>query len=113
MPGLETLLPLLLTAVARGRLTVDRLVELTHTSPRSIFGLPAQAETWVEVDPGVHHILGPGSLQTRCGWTPFEGMAVQGRVERVVLRGRTAFQGGQIRIEPGYGRVIRPARGNG
>ena len=73
----------------------------------------AQAETWVEVDPGVHHILGPGSLQTRCGWTPFEGMAVQGRVERVVLRGRTAFQGGQIRIEPGYGRVIRPARGNG
>jgi dihydroorotase len=108
VPGLETMLPLLLTAVSAGRLSLERLVELAHEAPRRIFGLPAQPDTWVEVDPGASYALGHEPLHTRCGWTPFAGMAVRGRVRRVVLRGQTAFEGGRVLSAPGDGRVVEP-----
>src|SRR6266542_6066384 len=49
-PGLETILPLLLTAVSESRLTLPDLVAKMHTNPKRIFNLPDQPETWVEVD---------------------------------------------------------------
>jgi carbamoyl-phosphate synthase/aspartate carbamoyltransferase/dihydroorotase len=110
VPGLETMLPLLLTAIAEGRLTVERLVELTHEAPRRIFGLPAQLDTWVEVDLHARHTLGHDGLHTKCGWTPFAGIRVQGRVQQVMLRGQTVFQDGEIRVEPGFGRAIVPIK---
>ncbi len=110
VPGLETMLPLLLTAVAEGRLALDRLVELTHEAPRRIFRLPAQPDTWVEVDPEARYTLRDADQHTRCGWTPFAGMAVRGRVRRVVLRGQTAFEDGSIRVQPGYGRFVEPVK---
>jgi len=102
------MLPLLLTAVAEGRLSLERLVELTHEAPERIFCLPVQHDTWVEVDRDARYRLGEEGLHTRCGWTPFAGMAVQGRVRRVVLRGRCAFEDGYVRVEPGFGRVVAP-----
>jgi dihydroorotase len=108
VPGLETMLPLLLTAVAEGRLSLERLVDMAHEAPRRIWGLPRQAETWVEVDPDARHILGEAPLQARCGWTPFAGMAVQGRVRRVVLRGESAYRDGEVLATPGYGQIVEP-----
>jgi carbamoyl-phosphate synthase/aspartate carbamoyltransferase/dihydroorotase len=110
VPGLETMLPLLLTAVADGRLSLERLVELTHEGPRRVFGLPAQPGTWVEVDPDAKYTLSNAGLHTKCGWTPFKGMAMRGRVRGVALRGQTVFEDGQIRAKPGFGQVVRPAR---
>ncbi|MGC9522197.1 MAG: amidohydrolase family protein, partial [Anaerolineae bacterium] len=49
VPGLETAVPLMLTAVVDERLSLDRLVELMFTTPRRIFKLPKQPETWTEV----------------------------------------------------------------
>jgi carbamoyl-phosphate synthase/aspartate carbamoyltransferase/dihydroorotase len=111
VPGLETMLPLLLTAVADGRLGMERLVALTHEAPRRIFGLPAQPETWVEVDRTDRFVLDDAGLHTRCGWTPFAGLEVQGRVRRVVLRGKTILEDGKILAQPGSGKVMMPAEG--
>ncbi len=108
VPGLEVMLPLLLTAVAGGRLSLERLVELTHDSPRRIFGLPAQPDTWVEVDAEKSYTLDQADLHTKCGWSPFEGMRLKGKVKRVDLRGETVFEAGQVQVEPGYGRVVEP-----
>ena len=47
---------------------------------------------------------------TRCGWTPFEGWKVKGKIRKVVLRGTTAFEDGKILVESGYGRNIRGSR---
>ena len=49
-PGLETMLPLLLTAVNEGKLTLDDLVARLHTNPKHIFSLPDQMDTYVEID---------------------------------------------------------------
>jgi carbamoyl-phosphate synthase/aspartate carbamoyltransferase/dihydroorotase len=108
VPGLETMLPLLLTAVSAGRLSLERLVELVHAAPRRIFGLPAQPDTWIEVDREAAYILGEEPLHTRCGWTPFAGLPVRGRVRRVVLRGRPAFEDGRVLLAAGDGRVVQP-----
>jgi carbamoyl-phosphate synthase / aspartate carbamoyltransferase / dihydroorotase len=106
-PGLETLLPLLLTAVSEGRLTMDQFVERSVDNPRRIFSLPEQPETWVEVDENATYEIHATEMRSRCGWTPFEGWRVKGRIRRLMLRGREAFKAGKILVKPGYGKNVR------
>ena len=106
-PGLETLLPLLLTAVSDSRLTIPDIIQKSVIAPRKIFHLPEQPETWVEVDEDASYEIHASDLHSRCGWSPFEGWQVKGRVRRVVLRGQTAVEDGKILVEQGYGRNIR------
>ena len=106
-PGLETALPLLLTAVSESRLTILDLIARMHTNPRKIFNLPEQPETWVEVDENAGYEIKAADQFTRCGWTPFEGWKVKGRVVKVMLRGREAFHDGKVLVEAGYGKNIR------
>jgi dihydroorotase-like cyclic amidohydrolase len=106
VPGLETTLPLLLTALADGRLSRERLIELTSENPARIFGLKRDERTYIEVDPDDRYVLESSSLRTKCGWTPFEGMTVQGRVLRVYLRGALAYADGQVLAQPGFGRAL-------
>lgn len=100
VPGLETALPLMLTAVAEGRLTMGRLIELMAHNPRRMFGLPQQPHTWVEIDPQAAYQLSNQGLHTKCGWSPFSGMTVQGKVRRVVLRGEVVFEDGEVKTSP-------------
>ena len=106
-PGLETALPLLLTAASEGRLTVDDIVEKMYTAPKKIFNIPDQAETWVEVDENAKYEIHAEEMYSRCGWTPFEGWQVKGRVTRVVLRGKDVYKDGEVLAEKGYGKDIR------
>jgi carbamoyl-phosphate synthase/aspartate carbamoyltransferase/dihydroorotase len=104
--GLETSLPLMLTAVAEKRLSLKRLVELMATQPRHIFKLPTQPETQVEVDRQIRYTLSNAGLLTKCGWSPFAGMTVTGRVQRVILRGVEVYADGQVTAKAGSGKVI-------
>lgn len=106
-PGLETILPLLLTAVSESRLTIPDLITKMYTNPKKIFNLPDQPETWVEVDENSIYEIKAAEQFTRCNWTPFEGWKVKGRVRKVILRGRTAFEDGKILVEKGFGKNIR------
>ena len=106
-PGLETALPLLLTAVDEKRLTLEDLVLRMVTNPRRIFSLPEQADTWIELDPQGVSEIHAAEMRSRCGWTPFEGWKVKGAVRRVVVRGKTVFQDGRLLAEPGSGRNVR------
>ena len=108
-PGLETALPLLLTAVHEGRLELEDVLLRCFTNPRQIFHLPDQPNTWIEVDPDASWEIRASQTLTRSGWTPFEGMRVRGRVSSVMLRGQMAYQDGQVLVPPGYGQNIRPA----
>ena len=96
VPGLETTLPLMLTAVHEGRLSLDRLVELLYDGPRRVYGLPEQPQTSIEVDLADRHTLGRDPLYTKCGWTPFAGLAVTGRLKSVTWRGKTVYAHGQV-----------------
>ncbi|NWX35117.1 PYR1 protein, partial [Notiomystis cincta] len=106
-PGLETMLPLLLTAVSEGRLSVEDIVQRLYENPRKIFGLPAQEDTYVEVDLEHEWIIPSNTVFSKANWTPFEGMKVKGTVRRVVLRGEVAYIDGQVLVPPGYGQDVK------
>ncbi|KAM6965094.1 multifunctional protein CAD [Aplochiton taeniatus] len=106
-PGLETMLPLLLTAVSEGRLTIEDVTRRLYDNPRKIFSLPAQPNTYVEVDLEQEWVI-PAAMQfTKSKWTPFQGMKVKGKVRRVVLRGEVAYIDGQVLVAPGYGEDVK------
>ena len=109
-PGLETALALLLGAVRSGRLTRERLVEVMHTNPARVFGVAAQPETWVDVDADARWEVTGEQLHSRCGWTPFEGRQLQGRVRKVTLRGVPAFEDGKVLAAPGSGLGVTKAQ---
>jgi carbamoyl-phosphate synthase/aspartate carbamoyltransferase/dihydroorotase len=106
-PGLETALPLFLTAVEDGRLTIDELVQRMYTNPKRIFNLSIQPETWIEVDLGDSWEIEGKNLHSRCGWTPFENLKVRGRINRVYLRGKIALDRGKVLEPVGSGLNVR------
>lgn len=106
-PGLETMLPLLLTAVHQGRLTIDDITLRLCTNPRKIFSLPEQKDTYVEVEIGEEWTIPSAMTYSKAQWTPFAGMKVNGCVRRVVLRGETVVIDGKVLAAPGAGQDVR------
>lgn len=107
VPGLETTLPLLLTAVADGRLTMEKLIELTSTNPAKIFSLvQAKDASYVIVDLEQKWEIPQGGFQTKCDWSPFSDFRVQGRVKEVWMRGQKAWDGEKVLVQPGFGQRI-------
>ena len=111
VPGLETMLPLLLTAVSERRLDVERLAELTSEGPARIYGIRRDPLSVVEVDTSARYEIRGNELLTKCRWTPFEGYQVQGRVMRTRLHAAVAFESGTIRVQPGVGRFVGTPQG--
>uniref|UniRef100_A0A8D8Q3C6 CAD protein n=1 Tax=Cacopsylla melanoneura TaxID=428564 RepID=A0A8D8Q3C6_9HEMI len=106
-PGLETILPLLLTAVSEGRLSMNDLVAKFHSNPKRIFNLPEQYNTYIEVDLDKQWEIPAAPKFSKAQWTPFAGRRVVGAVHRVVLRGQVAYIDGQVVAPPGYGNDVR------
>ena len=80
VPGVETTLPLLLAAAENGKLTWERVQELTATNPADIFDLPRKGAIeegmdadLVLVDPDTVREIRGEELHSKCGWTPYEG----------------------------------------
>jgi len=105
-PGLETMLPLLLTAVNEGRLTLLDLENKLYNNPRRIFNLPEQKDTYIEVDLDKEWNIPEETVFSKARWTPFAGRKVKGQVKRVVLRGEVAFVDGEVLVDPGFGQNI-------
>jgi len=96
VPGLESTLPLLLTAAAEGRLTYERILALLYTNPRRIYNLPEQPDTWIEVDAHASYTFPDHPLYTKCGWSPFEGHRMTGRLTRVFYKGKEVYRDGKV-----------------
>jgi len=116
MPGLQTLLPVMLDHVAAGRLPLPALARLCAAAPARIWGLadkgrivPGADADLAVVDPEGVHELRDADMASRCGWTPFHGRRVRGRVVATVLRGRVVAREGEILGAPS-GRVVRVER---
>lgn len=108
VPGLETTLPLLLTAVHDGKLTLDDIIRLMSTNPVKIFNIPTDPNTKVEVDPNEQYTINNKLLYTKCGWSPFAGKKVRGKINSVYLHGQKVFDQGQILAEKGSGKILVP-----
>ncbi len=97
VPGLETTLPLLLTAVHDKRMTLDDVIDKCYTQPRKIFNIPLQKKTKVTVD-YVQYEIKNSQLKTKCKWSPFNGKKVWGRVKSVTIEGVEVYNNGSILV---------------
>jgi dihydroorotase len=87
VPGIETTLPLLITAWQQGKLTLAKIVELLHGNPQRIFNL-ATNDDLVLVNIQEYRILSDEQLATKCGWSPFSGRKLTGFPHYVFTQGK-------------------------
>lgn len=107
VPGLETMLPLLLTAIKQKKLTIDHIVRMTNINPQKIFYFTQDKNTYTEVDTEEKYKIKNNQLKTKCGWSPFDGWKVQGKVKTVFIRNTKVYHDGDILVNPGFGKVVR------
>jgi len=105
LPGLETTLPLLLSAETEGKISRDQIIEKLHLNPARIFNITVDDQTSVEVNMD-EYVIKNEDLKTKAGWSPFAGRRVVGKVEKVVLRGTTVFENGLVLAKPGSANII-------
>ncbi|HJW21307.1 MAG TPA: amidohydrolase family protein [Candidatus Limnocylindrales bacterium] len=113
-PGIETLLAIGYgLGVARGRLTIERLVDLIATTPARLFGLPRKGA--IEVgrdadlvlfDPDARRTIRSAELHHTSDYTPYEGLEVPGAVRSVYVRGRAVIRDGAFVGQRGFGRLV-------
>lgn len=113
MPGVQTLVAVMLTHVAEGRLSLERLVDLTSHGPQRIFGLAAKGRIAVGydadltvVDLKARRTIRDQDMATRVGWTPFDGFKATGWPMATIIRGAVVMREGEI-LKPGGGQPAR------
>jgi dihydroorotase len=113
MPGVQTLVPVMLTHVAEGRLTLERFIDLTSAGPQRVFDIAGKGRLAVGwdadltiVDLKVRRAILHADMATRVGWTPFDGMESTGWPVATVIRGAIIMQGGEL-TTPGEGEAVR------
>lgn len=103
MPGVQTLLPLMLNHVAEGRLTLQRLIDLTSAGPQRVFGIVGKGRIaagydadFTVVDLKAQWTIEESWLASRCGWSPFTGMALTGKPVGTIVRGNRVMWEGAL-----------------
>lgn len=98
MPGVQTLLPLLLDHAAHGRLTLQRVIELTSAGAQRVFGIVGKGRItagydadFTIVDLKKRWTVEEPWLQSRCGWSPFTGVELTGKPIGTIVRGQVAM----------------------
>lgn len=112
MPGVQTLLPIMLNHVAQGNLSLKQLVDLLCLNPARLFGLQnrgaleiGQDANLTIVDLQKEVVLTDQMMASKVGWSPFDGMRVRGFPVRVYLRGVCAMRDGEI-LRPSQGKPL-------
>ena len=95
MPGVQTLVTILLDHVNKGDMSLERFVDLTASGPQRIFGLAGKGRIacgydadFTIVDMGLTRTIENKWIASRCGWTPFDGMKTKGWAVASVLAGK-------------------------
>jgi len=113
MPGVQTLLPVMLDHVARGRLSLLRLMDMTSAGPARLFGIRGKGRIAVGydadfsiVDLGRQVTITDAMMGSRAGWTPYDGYEVAGWPVGTIIRGRRVMWEGEV-LAPGLGEPVR------
>jgi allantoinase len=115
LPGIETMLPLLLDLVNQGVLKLEQLVALVCEHPARLFGLaprkgflrPGADGDMTLIDANGITVPDAKQMVGSAGWTPYQGRRLRGRVVRTIVRGTTVAVDGRLAAAPGFGRFVR------
>lgn len=115
-PMIEQYLRLLLTEVYKGRLSLERVVEMCCHAPARLTGyygrkgaiLPGADADLVVLDMEHEEVLRAAHSHYMCGWMPSEDFNTKGRPQMTILRGRVIMQDGNVTADAGSGKLLRP-----
>ena len=103
MPGVQTMLPLMLNHVAEGRTTLARVIDLTSAGPQRVFGIIGKGRIatgydadFSVVDLKARWTIEESWLASRSGWSPFTGMTLTGRPIGTIVRGQRVMWDGAL-----------------
>jgi dihydroorotase len=107
MPGVQTLIPIMLDHVNAGRLTLERFVDLVCTGPARIYNIAAKGRLapgydadLTIIDLGAKRKIENSWIASRCGWTPYDGMTVTGWPRATIIRGRIVMRDDELQGAP-------------
>ena len=113
MPGVQTLVPVMLDHVAAGRLSLQRFVDLTSAGPQRLFGVVGKGRIAVGYDADLtivdlkrRETIRDSWIASRCGWTPYDGKTVAGWPVGTVIRGVRVMWEGEV-LADGGGAPVR------
>ena len=113
MPGVQTLVPVMLEHVHAGRLSLQRFVDLTSAGPARIYGIAGKGRLAAGYDADLTLVdlkatreITDEDSASRCGWTPYAGMRVTGWPMATVVRGRVVMRDGAV-LGSGAGQPVR------
>ena len=120
MPGLAARLPVLFDAmVSKGRLGLQKFVELSAEAPASIYNLPGKGRIAIGADadiaiwdPDKRVTLTADRMHDLAGYTPYEGREVVGWPQTVLSRGKVIVADGKLAAKPGQGRFLPRTAGD-
>lgn len=111
VPGVETMLPLMLAAIKGNLISLDRVVDALSVRPAEIFGLAQKGRIaagmdadLVFIDPRARTEISARRLHSRADWTPYEGRTAI-FPKMTMVRGEVVFDG-DLMVRPGFGRNI-------
>ncbi len=113
MPGVQTLVPVMLTHVANGKLSLERFIDLTSAGAQRVFNIANKgrmAEGYdadlTLVDLKAKKVITHDQQASRCGWTPFDGFEATGWPMATIVRGRVVMRDAEL-IGAAHGRPVR------
>jgi len=113
MTGVQTLVPVMLTHVNAGRLTLQRFVDLTSAGPQRLFGIVGKGRIaagydadFTIVDLKRTETIRDSWIVSRAGWTPYDGERVAGWPVGTIVRGRRVMWEGEV-LAPAAGEAVR------
>jgi dihydropyrimidinase len=117
-PGIEYRMQLMWDAVAKGKITAEKFVELTATNPAKIFGMYGKKGTIAVgfdaditmIDPNKEFTLSVDNHHMNVDYNPYEGMTVAGTIQEVILRGKRLVEGGKLNSDLAPGQFIKRAK---
>lgn len=105
VPGVQTLVPILLNHVSEGRLSLVKFAELVTLNPRRVFGIQNKGllQTGFDADFSIVDLKAERTIEnkwiaSKCGWTPFDGMKVRGWPRMTILKGEVAMSEDHVLI---------------
>jgi dihydroorotase len=103
MPGVQTLVPVMLNHVAEGRLSLARFVDMTSHGPQRLFGLAGKGRIargydadFTIVDLKRRETITDSWIASICGWTPYADMQVTGWPVGTIVRGHRVMWDGEL-----------------
>lgn len=121
-PAIENRMELLFSeGVQKGRITLNKFVEVTSTNPAKIFGMfprkgciavGSDADLLI-LDPNEEHTLSVDTHHMNVDYSAYEGWKLTGKCKTTILRGQVAIDNGKVKIEKGYGKFIKRNRVTG